>query len=388
MDVMAFLRGVAGAWAVALAVGACSVANAPKDAIPTDSFSQVPGAVPHCPEGTEVCEHACIDLKKNRLNCGACGQACSADKECVMSKCQTVCGGTSVLCGAKCVDVKDDPLNCGDCNKTCPSPANAVAFCGGGMCQSQCQPLFKDCDGKPDTGCETNVTMDPSNCGACGAPCPAMAANAAPKCDAGSCTPNCTMGFGDCDSDLTNGCEATFVSDANNCGMCGKKCADPTPNCVNGTCTKLYWVSGVQQNVAESALAGWTKCYTDNYAVGINPPAVVLPMCTKNRLLMACRPNGAQNFALVAMGMRSDVLFDCGSNPSCTHVANGVGWYYSPTYSWGYVNNNDPVQRNSCDVAPGPLRLCWHTGGSSGFRCGDTFLNGNPSWERDVYQAD
>src|SRR5436190_1199626 len=108
---MGLLRGGAATWMAALAVGACSVANAPGQALPADSFSQVPGAEPQCPAGSDVCEHACVDLKRNRLNCGACGTACPADKQCVMGKCQTVCGGTSVLCGTSCVDVQDDPLN-------------------------------------------------------------------------------------------------------------------------------------------------------------------------------------------------------------------------------------------------------------------------------------
>jgi hypothetical protein len=234
---MAFLGRLVGAWTVALAVGACSVANAPADALPSDDFKTVPGAVPTCPENTEVCGHACVDLKKNRLHCGACDQACAADKQCVMGKCQTVCGGASVLCGTMCVDVKADPLNCGDCNKTCAPAANSVAYCGGGMCQSQCQPLFKDCDLKSDNGCEVNVSADAANCGTCGAVCPATAAHAKPMCTAGSCAPNCDMGFGNCDGDVLNGCEADLAKDDKNCSMCGMACPMDKPYCQNGMCS-------------------------------------------------------------------------------------------------------------------------------------------------------
>jgi hypothetical protein len=35
--------------------------------------------------------------------------------------------------------------------------------------------------------------------------------------------------------------------------------------------------------------------------------------------------------------------------------------------------------------------MCWHTGAgnmNSGYRCGNSFLNGNTGWERVVYHAD
>jgi hypothetical protein len=153
----------------------------------------------------------------------------------------------------------------------------------------------------------------------------------------------------------------------------------------------LFWQSGVLQNVAPATLTGWSQCYSDTYNVslqGVLPN--VLQMCSKNKLLLACAPVNAPKYTLVAMGLRSDVLFDCGSGSNCTHQANGVGWYYSNNWSWGFANAGDQVQRNECDVAAGPLRLCWHTvNGAGGYRCCDTTgLNGDASWKRYVYQAD
>lgn len=46
--------------------------------------------------------------------------------------------------------------------------------CGSGTCSGSCL----DCDGDPGNGCETDVTSDPSNCGACGHDCDGYGCNA------------------------------------------------------------------------------------------------------------------------------------------------------------------------------------------------------------------
>ncbi len=106
--------------------------------------------------------------------------------------------------------------------------------------------------------------------------------------------------------------------------------------------------------------------------------------------MLACRQKGEQSWKLAAMGSRADVLFDCGSGTDCAHLANGVGWYYSPTFSWGFAGAGEAVSRNQCDTNAGPLRLCWHTVSmAGGYRCGDaTGLNSDAGWERAVFQAD
>ena len=111
---------------------------------------------------------------------------------------------------------------------------------------------------------------------------------------------------------------------------------------------------------------------------------------------MACRPTGAATYTLLAMGPRLDVLFDCGSQNNCTEQSNGVGWYYSTSYSWGFAPGGQSVNRSSCDYNDGSqqspeLRMCWHTGGGNinqGYRCGANDLNGGFNWERVVYEAD
>jgi hypothetical protein len=99
--------------------------------------------------------------------------------------------------------------------------------CSGGTCV--CTGGFDDCDGDPDNGCESDVTGDAANCGACGNYCDNG------TCVAGSCA--CTTGYGDCDGDPSNGCETALDVDGENCGSCGASCAGG--QCEGGTCKEM-----------------------------------------------------------------------------------------------------------------------------------------------------
>ena len=96
---------------------------------------------------------------------------------------------------------------------------------------------------------------------------------------------------------------------------------------------------------------------------------------------------------MLAAGMRADVLFDVGNQNAGKHEANGVAWYYSDSYSWGFARGGDTVSRNSCDTAnTNPQdRLCWHTSAGNingGYRCGATTgLNNNAQWERLIFTS-
>ncbi|CAF1113488.1 unnamed protein product [Didymodactylos carnosus] len=156
----------------------------------------------------------------------------------------------------------------------------------------------------------------------------------------------------------------------------------------------IYWASGPQTDLDPLNLTGWSVCYQDTYDVDLYLTLnTALLQCYKNKLMMSCRPISSSLLTLAAMGLRSDVLYDCGTNESCTHVAHGVGWYFSSSFSWGFVDGTDSVYRGQCDTTSynSDLRLCWHTGnwGVGGYRCGATTgLNINNGWERLIWHAD
>lgn len=98
--------------------------------------------------------------------------------------------------------------------------------------------------------------------------------------------------------------------------------------------------------------ANWVLCYNDTYNVVLNSTVLdeIQENCTRKNLLLACGLVNSTTFIVAAMGLRTDVFYNCGTTVSCTHIANGVGWYYSSNYSWGFVLGSDSVHRTSCDL--------------------------------------
>ncbi|CAF3676676.1 unnamed protein product [Rotaria socialis] len=153
---------------------------------------------------------------------------------------------------------------------------------------------------------------------------------------------------------------------------------------------------GVQHGLNPASLpSSWSKCHQSLYSDVLHQANVtgILRDCNKSFLLLACRPVNNTHFTVAAMGYRSDVLYDCGSGTTCTHVANGVGWYFSDNYSWGFVNGTESVTRNRCDTHPiqgGVNKLCWHTNWNiGGYKCGSNIeLNSDGTYARFIYHSD
>ena len=168
--------------------------------------------------------------------------------------------------------------------------------------------------------------------------------------------------------------------------------------CLTWNLFLVYWVSGTILDLDSDLLTSkqWTQCYSGTYADDLTSSVVstILAQCNKGKLLLACKPVANSVYTLAAMGLRDDVLYDCGTSSTCTNVANGVGWYFNDDWSWGFVSGGDEVDRNSCDTetANETARLCWHTGaggGGGGYRCGSTIgLNSATTWERAIWHTD
>jgi len=65
--------------------------------------------------GPDCCNKKCVNVKKDRLNCGMCGHKCKY---------------TEICCKGQCVNASFDKRNCGGCNKKCKKGE----FCVYGMC--------------------------------------------------------------------------------------------------------------------------------------------------------------------------------------------------------------------------------------------------------------
>ena len=154
----------------------------------------------------------------------------------------------------------------------------------------------------------------------------------------------------------------------------------------------LFWASGIVEDIPFDELHGWRLCYQDHYYDDGERVRDILDECDGERLLIACGDRDRDELKLAAMAARSDVLYDCDDDEDCFHEANGVGWYFSSWWSWGFLPPDRRVERNSCDTEDrdGDRRLCWHTDSgrmSDGYRCGDQD-DDYDDYDRYVFSAD
>lgn len=148
--------------------------------------------------------------------------------------------------------------------------------------------------------------------------------------------------------------------------------------------------AGIQQNLTLSSLtgAGWTVCYEDTYVAVDVPITDVLAACQGTYMMLACGQVGSGTLALAAADRRSTVVQQDAEGLGTHHVSGSVGWYYTPTQSWGFFPAGQSLERDSCDTlgqAMGDRRLCWHAFAGTlqnGYRCGEAELNFGDTWRR------
>jgi hypothetical protein len=200
-----------------------------------------------CAPGAARCNNSaeCRSLATDPQNCGQCGQVCTgAAMLCAGGKCTPqMCSTNRADCDADqsngCENDLTSPQNCGVCGQRCQDPSHANAACRAGACAiGSCQEGWKDCDGEFSNGCEVNIRTT-NDCGDCAKPC--IAANADTSCSSGTCQiTTCSDGRGNCNNQLVDGCEADFGLPAT-CGGCGIKCAAlmdvASSSCDDGRCS-------------------------------------------------------------------------------------------------------------------------------------------------------
>lgn len=120
-----------------------------------------------CKEGTNYCGNGCVDMKRDRRNCGACNAQCTTGQDCLdggaglPSAC--LCRAGTTTCASGCAVTDSDVHNCGGCGVECGSGK----YCQTGACVDDCTtPTLTKCG----FGC-VDTTSDGFNCGACGVEC-------------------------------------------------------------------------------------------------------------------------------------------------------------------------------------------------------------------------
>jgi hypothetical protein len=91
-----------------------------------------------CPEDRDTCGTACVELASDPAHCGACGNACAGALLCTrndagVTACAAACAGTGqIACGRACVNLQTNRSNCGACGRACGSREHCTA----GLCQA------------------------------------------------------------------------------------------------------------------------------------------------------------------------------------------------------------------------------------------------------------
>jgi hypothetical protein len=181
-------------------------------------------------------------------NCNGCGDTCTDPaKPCIFDriagKGQCGCEPGKALCGSSCVDLSVDDDNCAQCGNACDPtngtgawPANGRFGCTNSTCGSlKCNVGWGDCDGDVSNGCETNLVTN-TDCGTCNAACdPGKTCGynpqQQPEC---LCHDGQTLCYGRC---------ADVLSDPHACGGCAIDCTTIAANknntvafCSYGSC--------------------------------------------------------------------------------------------------------------------------------------------------------
>jgi hypothetical protein len=145
------------------------------------------------------------------------------------NKCQTPAADASItfcgIGGSKCVQCALP-----NAKTKCDAENNCVV--------ASCEPDFDNCDQNDENGCEADLTTK-ETCGKCHNRCTTPQHTESPSCDKSDggyeCGFQCKSGWGDCDHTTSTGCESELSKNPDNCGVCGKKCVG-NQTCSTGRC--------------------------------------------------------------------------------------------------------------------------------------------------------
>jgi hypothetical protein len=346
-----------------------------------------------CDTSLDSCETPLNTL----TDCGACGTSCDgldrATPTCATGSCAVdACIGNYGDCNSNPLDGCEEPLDslehCGGCQQDC-SFLGTTSDCATGTCVALgCAPGYANCDGDTANGCESLSTAQ--RCGGCGKPCntTALANVSVANCENQTCSVSCASGHGDCDQDSSNGCETPLTSNVN-CGNCGEPCAMPNAvaECGSGSCQFV------------SCLSGWGDCNDDlsdgcelNLNTTLSDCGGCDAACPANKLNcvggtcsgLICNPGTAECDGNETAGNECEVTlsavatcgsctnacaFNAGLTPTTAHgtlscAASGQGYACDVVCSAGY-DDCDGNYKNGCETSLATLTNC----GSCGQGC-------------------
>ncbi|HEY3819208.1 MAG TPA: hypothetical protein VGL81_18695 [Polyangiaceae bacterium] len=270
------------------------------------------------------------------------------------------CSTGDIECSGTCVP--SDVHNCGTCGHDCTNLAHVAGTTScttAGACSfpaSSCAAGWADCDGKPDDGCETDITTK-STCGSCTNACPAND----PVCAAGTCVSGCPTTT----PTLCSGACVDTTSNASNCNGCGLACPNNVTN-AQPTCASSQCSFACNSGFTGCPTAGPTECVDEQHDAnncgacnkacpgptsGTGTPACAAGACTLdcNAGLMACPTASPTECA--------DTTTDLSNCGSCGDVCSTAPPNAHPTCATskcGFACNTGFLLCNSSTCIPGP----------------------------------
>ena len=247
-----------------------------------------------CTPGYDRCGGStCMALAYDEENCGTCDNVCSTQQpNCTGGRCTAEnCPAGRADCNAAtagCETVLDSADNCGLCGLRCGPFPHATAACQTRACAiGRCDTGWADCDGVVDNGCEVDIgTLD--DCGACRRICSVPFADE--SCERGNCTlDQCDSGRADCNDDLRDGCETSILSPGN-CGRCGNDC-NALPNVLRGGCSEGQCAIQCKEGFGDCDGEADNGCEADFAALRtVASAATTAPRCPTSRRRPAAAP--------------------------------------------------------------------------------------------------
>jgi hypothetical protein len=328
-----------------------------------------------CTAGFADCDgmvaNGCEASLGGTANCGRCGNACTgATPLCADGDrgfaCASGCSTGQSRCGGTCIDTAISTDHCGACDNACPRRANAQPSCARSACGLRCDVGYSDCDSVATNGCEVDIRTDLRHCGACGTVC-RVGPNATATCDAGRCGIRCEPGFGDCDGDPATGCEVDLRTTAAHCGRCRAACPSGTNGiaaCSAGRC-ELRCAEGYgdcndtpEDGCEIDLLASTANCGRCGLAclAGSNSTA----LCNRGTCALRCRPGYG----------------DCDGAPS-----TGCEASFASTSHCGRCSNLCSMATPVCSEATGGGFACASGCSTGETRCGASCANLDTSAE-------
>jgi hypothetical protein len=205
-----------------------------------DGGTQMNG--PDMAQKAASCNDGVQNGNETDIDCGGSCDPCGVEKHCKGSPdCQSMnCQTGTCAPGASCNDgIKNQGESDIDCGGPCPACAdfahcNTNTDCQSNNCSSGTCAAAPNCFDGVKNGTETDVDCGGS-CSSCG---DGLMCKKSADCTDANCSNQlcCAQGFGNCNANAGDGCEASLMSDSNNCGTCGHVCPNNTPSCSNGAC--------------------------------------------------------------------------------------------------------------------------------------------------------